>query len=333
MLLGLLLGLGRMAQCAAICVGLGICLGALLRPTARIWWRDAFIAAGVFLAVISPNIIWNLQNDLTTLSHTANNVDWVRQDTISLNVSSAVEFLLSQFGVFGPVIFAAYLVALVLAVRSGSWLDRWLVVLSAPILLLVTIQALLSRAYANWAVTACVGILLLAVPYLWPRLRWLFWAGLIFNLSLTAAIPIAATQATEWRMQKDGRLVLRRFVGRSEMSHHAIRLAEQHGLEDILADDRDMLADLIYTARSAELNVFAQPHGDHPPHYLARTLRYPQGRTGPVVYLGTAAVPPCPSTLIDTHIAGPGAYAGRTVQFFIAPSDCWDTLVTEKDSP
>ncbi len=323
-LLGLCVGLGMMAKYAAVYFIFGAVLGAVFVPAARIAWRDITVAAVVFALVISPNVIWNLQNDLATLSHTADNVDWVRQPGIQLNTAGAAEFFLQQFGVFGPILFGAYLIAAVAAFRSGAWIQRWLVWMSAPIILLVSVQALLSRAYANWAVTACVGVVLLAVPLLWPRLRWVYWTGLVLNLTLVAAIPIAATQATEWRFEKDGRLVLRRFAGRSEMSRHTIALARTHGVQDIIADDRDMLADLYHTGRNSGLNIFAQAHPRHAPHYFAQKLSYPPGRTGDFLYLGTAAEPPCPSRLVEEYTAGPGAYANRTVRFYIAPPDCWD---------
>ncbi|MGD9863529.1 MAG: ArnT family glycosyltransferase, partial [Pseudodonghicola sp.] len=169
--LGLCLGLGMLAKYAAIYFVLGAGIGAALVPQARIGWRDAAIATAVFLLVISPNLVWNLQNDLMTLSHTADNVDWVRRPGIHLNPRGAVEFLLSQFGVMSPVFFGAYLVIALRALRRADWKGRWLVWMSAPTLLLVTVQALLSKAYANWAVTACLALLLLVIPVLWHRAR------------------------------------------------------------------------------------------------------------------------------------------------------------------
>ncbi|MEX0284786.1 MAG: ArnT family glycosyltransferase [Paracoccaceae bacterium] len=321
--LGLCLGLGMMAKYAAVYFWMGAGLGAVFVREARIAWRDLAVAVGVFGLVFAPNVIWNLQNDLTTLSHTADNVDWVRSG-VALHADRAAEFLLAQFGVFGPVWFGAYLVGVFLAFRRGTWTQRWLVWMSAPILLLVTVQALLSRAYANWAVTACVGVALLAIPLIWPRLRWLYWGGLVLNLTLTLAVPIAATQTTTWRMEKEGRLVLRRFAGRSEVSRHAVALARAKGVQDIVADDRDMLADLFHTGRDSGLNIFAQPHDGHYPHYFAQKLAYPQGRDGPFLYLGTVGVPPCDPELVEEYATPDGAYAGRTLRFYVAPPDCWE---------
>lgn len=323
--LGLCLGLGMMAKYAAIYFVLGAGLGALFVAQARIGWQAALAAVAAFAVVISPNVIWNLQNDLQTLSHTADNVDWVHQPGIRLNWSGATEFLGAQFAVFGPVLFGAYLVVAVRAFRSGAWLDRWLVWMSAPILALVTVQALLSKAYANWAVMACVGILLLAVPVLWARLRWLYWVGLVPGLAVSLAVPIAATHATEWRANEGGRLLLRRYVGRAALSREAIARARAQGLHDIVADDREVLADLFYTAHDSGLRVFAVPHPDHVPHYFAQKHSYPPDRNAAALYVSTTGAPPCAAVPLQPYEAGDGAYRTRGIQFWQTAPGCWST--------
>ena len=68
-----------------------------------------------FALTISPNVVWNLTHDLTTVSHTMDNVGWVREDstTSSLSLSRIVEFIVGQFAVFGPILFEALLLSLV----------------------------------------------------------------------------------------------------------------------------------------------------------------------------------------------------------------------------
>ena len=77
----------------------------------------------------------------------------------------------------GPVFFAAYLVVLVAALRRGDWPARWLVWMSAPIIVLVCVQALLSRAYANWAAPAYVAGIVLTAPWLLARAPRIWRAG------------------------------------------------------------------------------------------------------------------------------------------------------------
>ncbi len=329
--LGVCIGLGFLSKYAAIYAVLCLGLGALTLPQARISLRDVAVAVVAGLLVISPNIIWNLQNDLMTVSHTADNVDWVKQESLlaGLNLQGAVDFLAAQFGVFGPVLFAAYILA-VLRARPGRfanpWHKAWLVWLSVPILALVTVQALLSKAFANWAVTAAVGLVLLTVPVLWHRFRAVFWSALAVNVALCLALPIAATQTTSWA-RDDGRLVLRRFTGRTATSERVIADVQAQGLTEIVASHRHLLADLFHTAKGTGLQIYAVPPQGHPQHYYAQRKAYPQGMTRPFALVTTDGAPlPCvPKTQpFAEWTAGPGAFRDNRVRLYQLPPDCWD---------
>ena len=99
--LGLCVGLGFMAKYAAIYFWLGAAIGMAFIPQARLAWRDLAVAIAVFAIVVSPNVIWNLQNDLVTLSHTADNADWVGE-ALELHPDQAAWFFGFQFLVMGP---------------------------------------------------------------------------------------------------------------------------------------------------------------------------------------------------------------------------------------
>ncbi|MBD0865503.1 MAG: glycosyltransferase family 39 protein [Rhodobacteraceae bacterium] len=167
--LGFCMGLGMLAKYAAVYFVIGAVIGALLIPPARISPRDLALAAASLGITVAPNVLWNLQNDLTTLSHTVDNVDWIKDigSDMSLNWAGPGAFLAGQFLVFGPIWFAAYPWAIWRALRGSDWRVKWLVCMSLPIIVLVCGQALLSKAYANWAVMAYLAALLLTVPFLW----------------------------------------------------------------------------------------------------------------------------------------------------------------------
>ncbi len=100
-----------------------------------------------FFVVILPNLVWNATNGMATASHILDNVGWVRDDSpfASLNPQGLGEFFLAQFAVFGPILFATLLWA---AARGR---EPRLLVFALPPVLIVCAQALLDRAYANWA--------------------------------------------------------------------------------------------------------------------------------------------------------------------------------------
>ncbi|HMP62821.1 MAG TPA: 4-amino-4-deoxy-L-arabinose transferase, partial [Phenylobacterium sp.] len=109
------------------------------------------LALAVLALVISPNLIWNATHGFATVQHTAANANWSGQSLF--NPGELLDFIGSQFGVFGPVAFGVLLFGSgLLAVRRRlTEADITLLCFAAPPLLIVAGQALISRANANWA--------------------------------------------------------------------------------------------------------------------------------------------------------------------------------------
>jgi 4-amino-4-deoxy-L-arabinose transferase-like glycosyltransferase len=153
---------------------------AATREARRIWTPTMALAALAALAVIfAPNLIWNLTHHFATLEHTASNANWNAKSLF--NIRELMEFLGSQFGVFGPVPFAVLAggtIALALRRRLEP-ADLLLLCLALPPLLTVGAQAFVSRANANWAGVAYIAGSILAAAWLlrWNARRWLV-AGL-----------------------------------------------------------------------------------------------------------------------------------------------------------
>lgn len=133
---------------------------------------------GVIIAALlfAPNILWNITHQFATFGHTA---DLSKLDSPGLHPVSALRFMAEQFGVFGPLAMGAFIIAAVRGVAPAADApvrarrDALLVWFVLPFLLIITAQALASRAYANWAAPAYVGASVLAGAWLVPRRRWL----------------------------------------------------------------------------------------------------------------------------------------------------------------
>ncbi len=326
--LGVSLGVGMLAKYAAIYFLIGAALGMLLVPSMRLSARDICVALLAFCVVIVPNVVWNLQNDLTTLSHTADNVDWINDPSarLALNWDNLGEFLGGQFLVFGPIFFAAYLWASWRAVADGKATAIWLLCMSAPILALVSAQALLSKAYANWAVMAYLPAILLTIPALWQNARWLVGLGLALNIVMALAVPALFTQATTLTYGENDRLVMRRFVGRTEMSRALMDRAEREGITTILSSDRNILADLFYETKGTSLAVFAVPPRGAPAHYYAQDHAF-QGGVGTVMQVSLHPAPPACEIeggvrQIDVWDPAPGAYERDRIFLYAVRGDC-----------
>lgn len=174
--MGAALGLAFLSKYAAIYALGSIALHFVISREARRRWCPAAAVLFVlfFVLVLAPNFAWNASHQFSTVKHTASNANWGAQ---LFNIRELSEFLLSQFGVFGPVPFGVLLGgALWLgAKRKLQSQDLLLLCFSAPPLIIVAGEAFVSRANANWAGAAFVAGSVLAAGWLhrWNARRWL----------------------------------------------------------------------------------------------------------------------------------------------------------------
>jgi len=196
--LGLAFGIGMLAKYAMLFFLPAIGLAFLFdKSTRRALGGLKGAAAGlVAIALITPNMIWNMNNDFATLSHTADNANL---HGVPFHPMEFLKFFGDQFGVFGPVSFVLMLAALFLALRKK--LDPpsfWLSLFALSPLLIISLEAILSRANANWAVTAYIAGPMLTAHMMvkfWPRIKTFFTIGfglqflicLVMGLSLLNA--------------------------------------------------------------------------------------------------------------------------------------------------
>jgi hypothetical protein len=172
LLTGAAVGLGLLSKYSMAAFVLSAFLYIVLTPAQRHHLLNprAYVALMLAGLIYSPNLLWNLQHGLVSYQHTQR-ISYVNEGEWSLRGIS--EFFVAQFGVFGPIFFA---VLLYLLVRGRARDDhRFLVSFIAPWLLIVSIVALLSRAYANWAIIVYVAGAVLVSGWLLEcrRIAWL----------------------------------------------------------------------------------------------------------------------------------------------------------------
>ncbi|GIK99612.1 MAG: hypothetical protein BroJett029_38210 [Alphaproteobacteria bacterium] len=199
---GLALGLGLLSKYAMAYVLVGAAVHLAVSAEARCIARRripallAFLATG--LALLAPNIAWNAADGFITFRHTAENANL---DGGLLHPIRMLEFLGGQFGVFGPVLFVVLLAALPAWWRQarrpasdGPSREASLALgaFCYPVIGLLLVQALISRANANWAATAYVAGTVIAVRLLVAggRLR-LLAASFGLHLAAAAALHLA----------------------------------------------------------------------------------------------------------------------------------------------
>ncbi len=262
--LGATLGLAMLSKYAALYALIGVGLHLALSPDARRAWdlKSAAAAAFAFMAVLAPNLIWNAMHGFATVGHTAANANLGGK---LFNPGEMLTFVGEQFGVFGPLPFAVLVggVGLLIVRRRLTPQDLMLVCWTVPPLLVVTVQAFLSRANANWAASAYVaGSVLVAALLLRWRAKWWLVGGLAVQAALAAVFltwTIQPQVADAMGRSND----IKRARGWEQMTEAVVRRAELEalngGISAIAVDDRFLFNALSYYGR----DYFRRP--DAPP--------------------------------------------------------------------
>ena len=197
LVLGLAFGIGLNAKYAMAWFIMCAAVYLLLTPERRGVLRDyrLWLALALGLLLIVPNLAWNYAQQLRHL-HAHGGERQLRQAR-SFNPLKVLEFIGSQFGVFGPILFGAYLV---IAWRASKQRlpepDRYLLAFSAPILIVITLEAFISRAHANWAAPAYVAgaVLVIATMVRDGAWSWLK-ASFAVNVALLLLLALGTTTA------------------------------------------------------------------------------------------------------------------------------------------
>lgn len=248
--LGLMIGLGFLAKYAMTFFVGGALLALICAPALRRNLKplDALIVSATAGALIAPNIFWNAANKFQTFAHTAANAKWGGD---LFHPDRLLEFLGAQIGVVGPIAFGLLVWGLLtLRKRLGSAQPERqiaLIAFAAPALLIVSAQALLSRAHANWAGVAYpAATILIALWAVRARLAPVLAASTAFH-GLAALVFMAIF--TNFALAD--RVGLTNAVKRLrswEATGAEIRKAAA-GYDAIVVDDRELMASLLYYAR------------------------------------------------------------------------------------
>jgi hypothetical protein len=169
-----------------------------------------------------------------------------------------LEFLASQLGVFGPVAFVA-LVVLVVRWRRTTTDPRFtfLLLFVVPLLGAITLQALLSTAYANWAAPVYASASVAVAAFLLAgHRRWLLASvvvNLIFGLSLYAYEPVRLALALDPPKRLDPTFRVR---GWPEIGAELARVRAQHPADGVLFEYGILAAQCLYQTPLEHDEVF-----------------------------------------------------------------------------
>ncbi|MGC2854609.1 ArnT family glycosyltransferase [Novispirillum sp. DQ9] len=279
-LLGLWIGLGLLSKYAMVFFIVGMVLHLAWSAADRPWLRRAgpWLAVALGIVVYLPNLWWNRTHGFASYRHTGENANLKSE---LFNPGELAEFLGAQFGVFGPLLFAALLVLIVArfvpAMRDGRL--RLLMSFTLPVLGLITAQAFLSRANANWAATAYVAATPLVVGWLWEKGRWRRVIHASVALHLLAA-GVAYNLDTVQRLTGLSSGVLRKMQGWDALGEQLRAARAAHPELTLLFDDRKLMASMLYYARPVVFDavMFRQSPGIQNHYELTTTLAGREGQ-------------------------------------------------------
>lgn len=206
-----------------------------------------YVAILLAALIYLPNLYWNYTHHFVSFHHTVNENAHITG--IHLHFKKMLEFVLSQFAIFGPILFGWLLLLLLrykeLQKEESFKLLWWFIV---PMFALILIVSLLSRAYANWAVPMYVASTLLVTAWLilQNRFGWLK-AAIGVNIFIALVFyhyhDFARFMNIDLKRKYDP---YHRLVGWKELGNQVEKIWQKYPETKLLFDDRKTMAELIY---------------------------------------------------------------------------------------
>jgi 4-amino-4-deoxy-L-arabinose transferase-like glycosyltransferase len=290
-LLGAAIGLGLLAKQAMIYAVLCIACHAAVSREARDALRGGrgVVAAALALALFAPNVIWNAQHGFPTVKHTEANIGWQYPFIHPLRL---IEYVGVQFGVFGPILLVVLMRTAWRELHKSSDQGKLLLLcFSLPVLALLAVQALLSRAHGNWSATAypAASILVTAVMLELNRTI-LFRISLALHLALAVALAAAPAFARQWPIFERLQFTSRVIGWRETAAMVRAKLAgADYG--SLLVDTREMAGELLYYLRDVPVPLYAWKTGLLPTDHYQMTRPFTAQSPEPVLFISLRRCP------------------------------------------
>ncbi len=247
------------------------------RVRAHVLGLNGLILIVAALVVFSPNIVWNLHHGFATVSHTAYNAGLGGK---MFNFDRLAEFFGAQFIVFHPILMGVILAGLIVGLRRARWPqakndDIVLLAISLPVIAIGLTIGFLSKANANWAAPAYVGLSIVAAVWLLrvEAKRWMI-ATIAVSVVVAAGLYTAAVSPRFIDMigQSNAFKLLR---GWNTQGPAIVRAAREGGFEALLAEDREDMASMLYYTRASGLPILMwTPDKAHPTDHFQMSKSY-----------------------------------------------------------
>ena len=246
LLLGLIIGLGFLAKYAAIYFLLCLLMLLVLERKSLHSFIKNPVGVLVFLisfvTVLSPNILWNFNNGWITLSHTSDNANL---QNLNLSIYEPIKFLGSQILMVGPFLFIFFI--FFLKNFRLDYENKFLLIFSLPIILIVLVESFLVRANANWAAPALISIFIFLFRLV--NKSSLLKINFIFNYLIAFLLFFSILNTSDNK-------VFDRITGVGKFSNNLSDIIKE---KDIVVSDRIIFSNIAYQFRNKE-NLVLMPY-------------------------------------------------------------------------
>jgi len=283
--LGVSLGLGMLAKYAMAYFLLGVALAACLDRDARRLLRAPalWFALAVAAAVIAPNVVWNAEHSFGTVRELGSNATG---DGIKFSIGHGLEFIGSQFGVFGPILFSVLLLAIArIASPAINRADRLMLAFAIPPLALIAAIGFVTKANGNWAATSFISGAIVAVALLVREKAWKWLtASIAIGVVAQIALLVFDTVATKVHLPVGGDLY-HATLGWRAFATQSGQLARRIGARSIVGDVHFEIASLLYYWRDQPEQILSWAEYPTPDNNFDVTRPFSAAAPQPILYV------------------------------------------------
>ncbi len=277
-LLGIFIGLACLAKYAGIYFVICLVLYILFDKKFRLFSYKNYLGFCICLIcttiIILPNLIWNLNNNWITMQHTSDNANF---KNISISVVRGIEFLAIQALMIGPFLFVSGMLGLKKIKINNS--QKFLLIFSLPIFIIVVLEAVMVRANANWAAPALISFFLFLS--IMEKNNFLIRLNLIFNFIFCLVFFILISTSYPLKM-------FDRINGLSEFYKQIYLERSEPKTVDIVVGDRMMFANMKFILRKEKIK-FHMPYqsGSKVTNHFQLSSPLEKGMSDNFVYIGS----------------------------------------------
>ncbi|NCF49042.1 MAG: hypothetical protein GWP36_05955 [Bacteroidetes bacterium] len=298
-------GAAMLAKYAAIYSVLGLvlffCLDRIYHRQKHLSLTALVLFSGGMILVASPNLVWNLTHDFTTVRHLGDNANLDQQ---SYSLINSLEFIAAQFATAGPFVFLLMLG--IMRPNRGANPDhvmpvnRLLLCMSAPIIAIIALQAFLSEANANWALAAMPALVLWLASWLAKLKPTRFGYNWPANLAIGVNIGLAAVfLIVSWTgsLAIVGPLApssdpLRRLRGWEQLAADTAAVLDKTAASAVIANSRAAAALLSWHFHDRNIEILVHDADGVPSNHFEANLAWQQQRGRRLVALHSSERPP-----------------------------------------